>query len=142
KGRFHFARRTKPDIERSIDLFQQAINLDPKFALAYVGVAESYAVMPSFPYMSPKEAVPQAKAAIATALKLDPELPEAHTVSAMIASFYDWNWTEAEREFKRALELDPNLAITHFRYAWAFLSPMGRHDEAIAEMKRAMELEP
>jgi serine/threonine protein kinase/tetratricopeptide (TPR) repeat protein len=142
KGRFHFARRTDEDIRRSIELFQQAIKLDPNFALAYVGVSESYNVMPSYPYMSPNEANPLAKAAVAKALELDPDLPEAHTVAGMIAATYDWDWAKAEREFKRSLELDPNLAITHYRYAWVFLSPMGRHDEAIAEMKRAMELEP
>ena len=142
KGRFHFARRTDEDIRRSIELFQQAIKLDPNFALAYVGVSESYNVMPSYPYMSPNEANPLAKAAVAKALEIDPELPEAHTVAGMIAATYDWDWVKAEREFKRSLELDPNLAITHYRYAWVYLSPMGRHDEAIAEMKRAMELEP
>jgi serine/threonine-protein kinase len=142
KGRFHFARRTDEDIRRSIELFQQAIKLDPNFALAYVGVSESYNVMPSYPYMSPNEANPLAKAAVAKALELDPDLPEAHTVAGMIAATYDWDWVKAEREFKRSLELDPNLAITHYRYAWVYLSPMGRHDEAIAEMKRAMELEP
>jgi serine/threonine-protein kinase len=142
KGRFHFARRTDEDIRRSIELFQQAIKLDSNFALAYVGVSESYNVMPSYPYMSPNEANPLAKAAVAKALELDPDLPEAHTVAGMIAATYDWDWAKAEREFKRSLELDPNLAITHYRYAWVFLSPMGRHDEAIAEMKRAMELEP
>ncbi|NOT49445.1 MAG: hypothetical protein HOP17_17100 [Acidobacteria bacterium] len=142
KGRFHFARRTEEDILRSIDLFRQAIALDPAFALAYVAVAESYAVMPSYPYMSPKEAMPQAKSAIVKALEIDPELPEAHTLSGVIAATYDWDWDKAELEFKRSLELDPNLAITHYRYAWVFLSPMGRHEEAIAEMKKAMELEP
>jgi len=142
KGRFYFARRTDEDIRRSIELFQQAIKLDPKFALAYVGVAESYNVMPSYPYMSPNEANPFAKAAVAKALEIDPDLPEAHTVAGMIAATYDWDWVKAEREFKRSLELDVNLAITHYRYAWVYLSPLGRHDEAIAEMKRAMELEP
>src|SRR5712671_2712649 len=142
KGRFYFARRTEEDIRRSIELFQQAIKLDPNFALAYVGVSESYNVMPSYPYMSPNEANPLAKAAVAKALEIDPDLPEAHTVAGMIAATYDWDWVKAEREFKRSLELDPNLAITHYRYAWTYLSPMGRHDEAIAEMKRAMELEP
>jgi tetratricopeptide (TPR) repeat protein len=92
--------------------------------------------------MSPNEANPLAKVAVAKALELDPDLPEAHTVAGMIAATYDWDWVKAEREFKRSLELDPNLAITHYRYAWVYLSPMGRHDEAIAEMKRAMELEP
>jgi len=142
KGRFYFARRTDEDIRRSIELFQQAIKLDPNFALAYVGVSESYNVMPSYPYMSPNEANPLAKAAVAKALAIDPDLPEAHTVAGMIAATYDWDWSKAEKEFKRSLELDSNLAITHYRYAWVYLSPMGRHDEAIAEMKRAMELEP
>jgi len=142
KGRFHFGRRTEEDLRRSIELFQQAIRLDPNFALGYVGIAESYAVMPSYPYMSPREAFPQAKAAIGRALELDPESPEAHTVSGVIASTYDWDWDKAEREFKRALELDPNVALTHYRYGWVYLSPMGRHEQAIAELKRAMELEP
>ncbi len=142
KARFHFAKRTKKDILRSIEFYREAIRLDPNFALAHVGVAESFTVMPSFSYVSPAEAMPQAKAAIAKALELDSELPEAHTVAGMIAATYDWDWAEAERRFKRSLELDPNLATTHFRYAWVFLSPLGRHDEAIAEMKRAMELEP
>ena len=142
KGRFHFAKRTRDDMKKSIELYQQAVALDPNFALAYVGIAECYAVIPSYPYASPAESVPQAKAAIAKALNIDPELPEAHTVSGVIAATYDWDWARAESEFKRSLELDPNLAITHYRYAWTFLSPMGRHDEAVAEMKRAMELEP
>jgi tetratricopeptide (TPR) repeat protein len=142
KGRYHFARRTQDDMEQSIPLFQEAIKLDPNFALAYVGIAESYAVMPSYPFMKPQDAMPLARSAIAKALALDPELPEARTVSAVIASVYDWDWATAEREFKRSLELDPNVALTHYRYAWVYLSPMGHHDEAIAEMKRAMELEP
>jgi eukaryotic-like serine/threonine-protein kinase len=142
KGRFHFARRSQQDLRRGIELFQQAIALDPNFALAYVGVGESFAVMPSYPYMSPKEAMPQAKAAIAKALSIDPDLPEAHTVAGMIACVYDWDYAAGEREFKRSLELDPNLAITHYRYGWVYLSPLGRHDEAISEMKRALELEP
>lgn len=142
KGRFHFARRTNYDMFKSIDLFKQAVQLDPNFALAYVGIAESYSTMPSYPYASPKECVPQAKAAVARALEIDSELPEAHTVAAMIASTHDWDYPLAEREFKRSLELNPNLAITHYRYGWTYLSPLGRHDEAIAAMKRAMELEP
>ena len=142
KGRYHFAKRTKAEILQSIDEYQQAIKLDPEFALAYVGVAEAYSVMPSYPYMSPKDATPLAKAAVEKALEIDPDLPEAHTVAGMIAATYDWDWAKAESEFKRALELDPNLALTHYRYGWTYLSPTGRHDEAIAEMKRAMELEP
>jgi tetratricopeptide (TPR) repeat protein len=142
KGRFHFLRRTRDDLFKSIEIYEQATKLDPGFALAYVGIAESWTVIPSFPYASPAECVPKAKAAAARALELDPDLPEAHTVSAMIAATYDWDWPRAEAGFKRALELDPNVSITHYRYAWTYLSPMGRHDEAIAEMKIAMEKEP
>ena len=141
KSRFHFAKRTKADMERSIELLQQATKLDPNFALAYVGIAESYISMPSYPYMSPDEASPKAKAAIEKALALDPDLPEAHAVAGMIACS-EWDYPKAEREFKRAIDIDPNLAITHYRYGWTYLSTVGRHDEAIAEMKRAMELEP
>ncbi|PYS97822.1 MAG: hypothetical protein DMF63_18560 [Acidobacteria bacterium] len=142
KARYHFAKRTKEDLYKSIDIYEQAVALDPKFALAYVGIAESWTVIPSFPYASPAECIPKAKAAAARALELDPDLPEAHTVSAMIAATYEWDWARAEAEFKRALELDPNLAVTHYRYAWTFLSPMGRHEKAISEMKIAMEKEP
>jgi TolB-like protein/Flp pilus assembly protein TadD len=142
KGRFHLAKATNQDIRRGIEFFDQAINLDPNFALAYQAKAASYYSMPSYPYMAPQEAVPQARTAIAKALSLDPKLAEAHTTYAAILAVYDRNWAEAEREFKLALELDPNLAITHLRYAWNYLSPLGRHDEAIAEMKRAMDLEP
>lgn len=142
KGRFHFYKRSKDDLQRSIEVFQQAIKLDPNFALAYVGLAESYGVIPSFPYASPSEMMPLAKTAVAKALELDPDLPEAHAVAGMIAASYDWDWAKSEREFKKSLELDSNIANTHYRYAWVCLSPMGRHDEAIAEMKRAMDLEP
>lgn len=142
KGRFHFAKRTKEDLSKSIEIYEQAVKLDPKFALGYVGIAESWAVIPSYPYAAPSETMPKAKAAVAKALELDPDLPEAHTVSGMITATYDWDWAKAESEFKRSLELDPNLGITHYRYAWTYLSPMGRHDEAIAEMKIAMEKEP
>ncbi len=142
KGRFHYARRTDQDIRKAVELYQQAINLDPNFALAYVGVAEAYNTLPSYPYAPPNEVNPLAKVAVNKALEIDPDLPEAHTVAGMIAATYDWDWPRAEREFKRALELDPNLAITHYRYAWTFLSPLGRHEEAISEMKRATELEP
>ena len=86
RARFHFARRTKDDMLRSIELFKEAVKIDPGFAVAYVGIAESYTTIPSYPYGSPEECVPQAKAAVAKALELDPDLPEAHTVAGMIAA--------------------------------------------------------
>jgi TolB-like protein len=112
KGRYHFAKRTKDDVLRSIEYYQQAIKLDPNFALAYARIAEAYNQMPAYPYLSPKEAFPQAKAAAKRALEIDPTLAEAHTALANSLAVYDWNWLEAEREFKRALELDPNSAAT------------------------------
>ncbi len=142
KGKYHFSRRTRQDEEKSVEFLQQAIKLDPRFALAYAGIAESYTTRPLYPYLSPKEALPHAKKAVAKALALDPELAEAHIIAGYIASSYDWNWAEAEHEFKRAIELNPNLANAHYRYAWTYLTPLGRHEAAIAEMKQAMELEP
>ncbi|HKZ78192.1 MAG TPA: protein kinase [Pyrinomonadaceae bacterium] len=142
KGRFHFAKRTKDDIQRGIDYFQQAIKLDPNFALAYARIAESYVSMPAYPYLSPKEAVPQAKAAAKRALEIDPTLAEAHTFLAYAFAIFDWDWAEAEREFKRGIELDPNNSPAHFRYGQIYLAAQGRSDEAIAEVKQALEIEP
>ncbi|MEP6704314.1 MAG: tetratricopeptide repeat protein [Acidobacteriota bacterium] len=142
KGNYHYAKRTKGDILKGIEYFEQAIQLDPNFALAYVAISESYATMPAYPYLSPNEAFPKAKSAAQKALEIDPSLAEAHTVLGFSLAAFDWNWVEAEREFKRAIELNPNLSFAHFRYGWTYLSPVGRSDEAITEMNRALELEP
>jgi serine/threonine-protein kinase len=141
KGRFHFAKRTKEDILKGIEYFQQAIKLDPNFALAYASIAESYNAIPSYPYLSPKEAFPQAQAAAARALEIDPNLSEAHSALGAYFATYDWNWAEAEREHKRAIELSPNASVAHYRYG-QYLAITGRKDESIAEVKRAVELEP
>jgi tetratricopeptide (TPR) repeat protein len=127
---------------RAIEYFRQAIDRDPKFALAYARIAETYGSMPAYPYLAPKEAFPQAKAAALKALEIDPTLSEAHTFLAYCLAIYDWNWTEAERSFKRAIELDPNNSAAHFRYGQIYLMPTGRFDEGIAEIKRGLELEP
>nr|ART36318.1 C597 [uncultured bacterium] len=142
KGRYSFAKRTKEEMLRAIDYFRQAIKLDPKFALAYARIAETYGSMPAYPYLSPKEAFPQAKAAAQQALEIDPTLAEAHTFLAYSLMIYDWDWTEAERSFKRAIELDPNNSAAHFRYGQVYLAPMGRVDEAITEIRRGLDLEP
>ncbi len=142
RGQFHYAKRTKAELLQSIEAYQQAIKLDPNFALAYVGMARSHNVMPSYAFMSPKEAMPKAKAAAERALQLDPNLAEAHGALANALALFDWNWTEAEREFKLAIELDPNVAEIHNRYGRAYLIPLGRFDEAASELKRALDLEP
>jgi TolB-like protein/Tfp pilus assembly protein PilF len=141
KGRFHFARRTKDDVLKSIDYYQQAIKLDPNFALAYARIAEAYNQMPAYPYLSPNEAYPRAKAAAKRALEIDPTLADAHSALANALLVYDWNWVEAESEFRRALELDPTNALTHFRYGLS-LTGVGMFEEGITEVKRALELEP
>src|SRR6266540_1023639 len=142
KGLFHFANRTKEDIQKAIGYFQQATKLDSNFALAYVGISQAYSMMPSYSYLIPKEAFPQAKAAAQKALEIDPSLADAHAALATTLAAYDWNWVEAEREFKRAIELNPNVADIHYRYGLIYLIPAGRTDEAIREIKRALELEP
>ena len=142
KGLFHFANRTKEDVHKAIEYFQQATRLDPNFALAYVGISQAYSLMPSYSYLSPGEAAPPARAAAQKALEIDPSLADAHAALATTLAGYDWNWAEAEREFKRAIELNPNVADIHYRYGLIYLLPAGRMDEAIREIKRALELEP
>ena len=142
KGRFHYEKRTKADIEKGIDYYNEALALDPNFALAYVGIANAYQVMPSYGFMAPKEAGPKAKMAAQKALEIDPDLAEAHAALANVAGVLFWDWETAEREFKKALEMNPNDTITHVRYGTNYLLPMGRTGEAISEQKRALELEP
>ncbi len=142
KGRYHFAKRTKADILKAVEYFQQALQRDPNYALAYAGLADCYNGMTAYPYLSPKEAVPQAKAAAKRALEIDPTLAEAHTALANSLACFDWNWEEAEREFKRAIELNPNDSGTHWRYGMFYLMVLGRSEESIAEGKLAVELEP
>jgi TolB-like protein/Tfp pilus assembly protein PilF len=142
RGRYHYAKLTKEDIQRGIEYFQQAIKLDPSFAMAYVGIADSYNAIPSFNYLSPREAIPQAKTASLQALEIDPTLAEAHTALATSIMEYEWDWEKAEREFKQALELNPNAASTHFLYGLIYLLPMERTADAIGEIQRSVELEP
>ncbi len=142
KGRYHYAKRIKDDLNKGIEYFQQAVKLDPNFALAYAMIADSYNVMPAYPYLSPKEASQKSQAAAKRALELDPMLAEAHMAMATSLSLYDWNWVEAEREFKRAIELDPKNSLAHLRFAICFYLPTGRTDEAVKEAELAVELEP
>ena len=141
RGRYSFGKRTKEEMLRAIEFFREAIKLDPKFALAHARISEAYGSMPAYPYLSPKEAFPQAKAAAQQALEIDPTLAEAHTFLAYSLVIYDWNWAEGERSFKRAIELDPNNSAAHFRYGQIYLVPAGRLEEGIAEIKRGLDLE-
>jgi len=142
QGRFHFAKRTKDDIRKGIDYFQQAIKLDPNYALAYATIADSYNSMGKNADLPPKEVLPQAKAAAARALEIDPTLAEAHGALADSLALYDWNWAESEREYGKAFQLDPNVSYIHLTHGVSYFAPLGKRDEAVAELKRAVELEP
>jgi TolB-like protein/DNA-binding winged helix-turn-helix (wHTH) protein/Tfp pilus assembly protein PilF len=141
KGRFFWNRRTEMDLKRAIGYFQQAIQEDPNYALAYDGLADCWLPLGWYAYMAPSETFPYAKVAVRKALALDDSLAEAHTSLAFVTLYYDRDWADAEREFRRAIELNPNYANGHHWYA-EFLSLVGRHAEAIAESERARELDP
>ena len=141
KGRFFWNRRTEGDLKRAIGYFQQAIAKDPNYALAYDGLADCWLPLGWYAYMAPSETFPYAKVAVMKALALDDSLAEAHTSLAFVTLYYDRDWANAEREFRRAIDLNPNYANGHHWYA-EFLSLVGRHEEAIAESERARELDP
>jgi TolB-like protein/Flp pilus assembly protein TadD len=142
KGRYHYAKRTKDDLQKGIEYFQRAVGLDPNFALAYAMIADSYASMPAYPYLSPHEAFPKAKAAANRAVEIDPTLAEAHSALGYSLALYEWKWAEAERAFKRAIELDEKNSLAHVRFAISYYQPTGHIAEAVAENERAVELEP
>jgi TolB-like protein/Flp pilus assembly protein TadD len=142
KGRFFWNKRTGNDLKKSIDYFQQAIAADPNYALGYAGVADAYVFLPGYTAGAPRDCYPKAMAAAKKALELDETLAEAHTTLALAIWYYDFDFTQAIREFQRAIELNPNYAIAHQQYGNNTLSAMGRFDDAIAEGKRAIELDP
>jgi serine/threonine-protein kinase len=141
KGRYHWNKRTAADINKSIEYYNQAIAIDPGFALAYSGLADCYLVLPDYSDVPSKEAHPKSKAAALQALQLDETLAEAHAALGGVKIDSEWDFVGAEKELKRAIELNPNYATAHHWYA-QYLSVMGRHEEAIKEIKRAHELDP
>lgn len=140
KGRFYQSKSSGEDAKKAVDYYNQALAIDPNYALAHAALARAYLYLGENSFQEPKETMPKATAAAKRALELDDNLPEAHLAMAGIKQV-DWDWSGAEREYKRAIELNPNLAAVHFRYAF-YLSTQGRHEQAIAEIKRARELDP
>jgi tetratricopeptide (TPR) repeat protein len=136
KGRFYWNKRTAEALKKALEYFNQAIEKDPGFALAYAGLADCYVVPGNLAVEKPK-----AKAAAMRALELDETLAEAHVSLGRVLAVYDWDWTSAEKEYKRAIELNPRYGTAHQWYG-GYLAAMGRSDEAIAERKLAQELEP
>ena len=142
KGRYHANQTTATELKKAIDYFQQAIDKDPGYALAYAGLADSYSALGGgWYYLSPSDSFPKAKAAAMKALELDDTLAEAHAALAYAAFFADWDWSTAEREFRRAIELNPNSALSHRRYAECLKTRL-RINESIAEAQRAQGLDP
>lgn len=141
KGRFYWNKRTSEGLRKAIDYFQEAIEKDPSYGLAYSGLADCYNLLSLYSVMPPKKAMPKAKEAARKALKIDESLAEAHTSLAYTHFYYDWNWTAAESEFQRAIELNPNYATAHHWYH-EYLIAMGRFEEQMAEILHAQELDP
>jgi TolB-like protein/tetratricopeptide (TPR) repeat protein len=140
KGRFFWNKRTGADLRKSIEYLDQAIAKDTGYALAYAGLADSYLLLPNYGAVSPKDSIPQARAAAKKALELDDSLAEAHASFGLLASL-EWDLNRAIAELERAIQLKPNYATAHH---WLALSRMGlgQFDPAIAEGKRAVELDP
>ena len=141
-GRFYWNKRTGKDIKKSIDYFNKAIKIDPDFALAYAGLADSQVLTSSYAGVPPSESFPKAKAYAIKALELDDSLAEAHTTLSYILFIYDWNFEESDRQMNRAIELNPNYATAYHWYGNGLLLATGRFDESIEAMKHARRLDP
>jgi len=143
KGRYFWNKRTADGLKVALAYFNQAVEEDPKYAQAYSGLADTYALLGDWQYavLTPKEAFPKAKAAAIKALEVDGALGEAHNSLAFVLDGFDWDFDAAGKEFRRAIELNPGYATAHHWYAW-HLSLLGRYDEAIAEMRKAENLDP
>ncbi len=137
----HFGWQPYEDaLKKSLDYYRKAIDRDPTFALAYVGIGNTYHTLSVMSLRSPASVMPKAKAALKKALELDDSLAEAHALAAALALFYDWDWKAAEKSYQRTFELNPGYAMAHAQYAW-FLLSMNKFDEAVKEIKLAQELD-
>ena len=141
KGRYFWNKRTGKDLQKAAECFSDAICIDSGYALAYSGLADCYNLLPFYGDMRPKEAYPKARAAVLRAISIDSTLAEAATSLAYYLFSYEWNWREAELEFKRAIELNPRYATAHHWYS-VFLSSMKRFTEGLQEIQKAQELDP
>lgn len=140
KGRYYWNRRSAENLKKAIEQFDIAVQKDPNYALAYIGLADSYGIAGNFPGMSVKESIPRAKAYVTKALEIDDSLGEAYATLGLINAL-QWNWAEAGKAYQRSIELNPNYATARQWYS-RLLNTLGRKDEAMAEIKRANEIDP
>jgi len=141
KGRHFWSKRTDETLLKSLEYFREAIDLDPTWATARVGLADAYNILGFFGTLPPADSFPKAKAAAAAALEIDEGMAEAYTAVAYAQHYYDWDWKGADQSFRRALELNEGNAYTHLFYLNYFMA-MGKFDEAVRESDRALELDP
>ncbi len=143
RGRYYWQQRDSgpENLKKAFDYFQQALDKDPRYALAYVGLAQYYSVLPFYSHSTPDEVFPKAKAAVSRALELDDTLSEGHATLAYIETYYDWDWAGAEIEFKRSLALNPNDSTVLLWYS-RYLASLGRIDEALIQIEHAQDLDP
>ena len=141
KGRFYWIQRGL-GLRKCLFYYQQAVGLDPTFALAHAGIADVYALLGFYSLMSPGDCLPRAKEAAAKAIQLDHSLAEVYTTLAFLSGFYDWNWPEARKNFQKALDINPNYGPAHYWYSLYLLSVERNSEDAIREGTKALELEP
>lgn len=141
KGRYFWNKRMHEGFMRAVEYFQTAIDKDPTYAQAFAGLADSYVLLGGYGFEEQKDAMSRAKSAALKALAIDDRLAEPYTSLGLIEQF-DWNWADAEKDFKRAIELNPNYSIAHHWYGDGYLAAVGKSDEAIAELRKAHELDP
>ncbi len=141
KGRYFWSRRSEESLSKAIRFFEEAVRLDPKYADAYSGLADCYALMSFYGDVEPQQYWEKARTAALRAVALNDSSAEAHTSLAYVRFYHDWDWTGAEADFQRAVALNPGYATAHLWYA-EFLRLMGRYEESLAESKRALEADP
>jgi tetratricopeptide (TPR) repeat protein len=140
KGRYYWNKRSAEGLKKAVECFQQGIDKDPNYAQAYAGMADCYSSLGTYSVLAPRDTFPKAKAAALKALALDDSLAEAHLALAFVLHLFEWDWSDAEKKFKRALQLNPANAETHHWYAW-YLMRVGQVKEGLAEMKLAQEMD-
>jgi serine/threonine-protein kinase len=141
RGRYCWNHRTSEMLQRAVGYFEQAIDKDPEYALAWAGLADCYALYSAYEVLSPRESAPKSKAAASKAIEIDGTLAEPHAALGWVMSCYDWDWTGAEKQFRRAIELNPNYAAAHYWFHIP-LTAARRMDQAWEHSRRSLELEP